>query len=296
MQLDVRHLQLIRAIADEASVTRAGNRLHLSQPALSRQLRDAEERLGLDLFYRQKRKMVLTPAGEELLASARTILEQLERVENRLRGVAVGSEGVLRIASECHTCYRWLPAKFAAFRARHPRVDLRVIASATPNPFEALLDGTIDLAIASSTVTDGRFVTTPLFRDELVVVVSPEHPAARRRRFHPRDFEGEHLFVYNLPLDRNRIAREVLIPNSVTPASVTQIQLTEGIVEMVKAGLGIAVLARWAVARELDAGDVIGIPLAPQRMRRRWSAVRRKADATPQYVADFIQLAAKIRT
>ena len=90
-KLDLRHLQLVRAIAEEGSVTRAGLRLHLTQSALSHQLRDAEERLGVRLFERVGRRLLLAPAGERLLRSARTVLEELERAEEE-----VGRKGTAR--------------------------------------------------------------------------------------------------------------------------------------------------------------------------------------------------------
>src|ERR1700733_10121275 len=85
MNLEIRHLKLIAAIADTGSMTRAGNRLHLTQSALSHQLRDAEETLGSRLFVRQRGKMTLTAAGERLLRSARTVIEELDRAEKEIR-------------------------------------------------------------------------------------------------------------------------------------------------------------------------------------------------------------------
>src|SRR5215510_1751691 len=108
MNLEIRHLKLLVAITEEKSVTKAGERLHLTQSALSHQLRDIEERLGAPLFLRVKRRMVPTPAGERLLASARGILERVEETERAIRRGA--GEGLIRIAVECYTCYHWLPA------------------------------------------------------------------------------------------------------------------------------------------------------------------------------------------
>ncbi len=96
MKLELRHLKLIRAIADEGSVTKAGNRLFLTQSALSHQLRDAEEKLGVPLFTRQNKKMILTPAGERLLKSAHTILDELVRAEEDVKQISLKREGSLR--------------------------------------------------------------------------------------------------------------------------------------------------------------------------------------------------------
>src|SRR4030095_9896073 len=111
MNLEVRHLKLVEAIAETRSVTRAGERLHLTQSALSHQLRDIETRLGTPLLLRLNRRMVPTPAGERLLESARTVLAHLRGTEEEIRGMGKKEgEGLLRLAIECYTCYHWLPA------------------------------------------------------------------------------------------------------------------------------------------------------------------------------------------
>src|SRR5262245_44861587 len=109
MILELRHLRLVLAIAEEGSVTRAGPRLHLSQSALSHQLLDLEKRLGVGLFERVGKRMVLAPAGERLLTSARGVLDEVERAEEEIRAAALGQRGVLRLTTQCYTVYHWLP-------------------------------------------------------------------------------------------------------------------------------------------------------------------------------------------
>ena len=112
MNLEIRHLKLIAAIADTGSMTRAGNRLHLTQSALSHQLRDAEETLGTRLFVRQRGKMTLTAPGERLLRSARAVIEELDRAEKEIRdtnGSVNAERGLIRLSTECYTVYHWLP-------------------------------------------------------------------------------------------------------------------------------------------------------------------------------------------
>ena len=118
MDLEVRHLKLIAAVADYGGLTQAGHRLHLTQSALSHQLRDIEDKLGLRLFLRMRKKMPLTPAGERLLRSARLVLDEMRRAEEDLRQTASGREGVLRLSTECNTCYHWLPSRLRLFRRR----------------------------------------------------------------------------------------------------------------------------------------------------------------------------------
>src|SRR3954467_3027379 len=97
MDLEIRPLQLVSAVADLGSLTRAGDRLHLTQSALSHQLRDIEGRLGAALFLRVGKRLVLTPAGERLLASARDVLQRLDQTERDIRQMGKDRAGVLRL-------------------------------------------------------------------------------------------------------------------------------------------------------------------------------------------------------
>ena len=120
-------------------MTRAAERLHLSQSALSHQLSELEADLGTSLFRRLPREMVLTGPGERLLRSARVVLSELQGAERDLSGLSTSGEGTLRITTECYTCYHWLPASVRPFEALYPRVDVQIVVEATRRPIEALL-------------------------------------------------------------------------------------------------------------------------------------------------------------
>jgi LysR family transcriptional regulator for metE and metH len=291
VDLEIRHLKLVQAIAEEGGVTRAGARLHLTQSALSHQLRDAESRLGVPLFLRLNKKMVPTPAGERLLASGRGVLEQLQRAEDEVRRIATEREGALRIAVECYTCYHWLPSLLAAYRDSHPHVDVQIAVEETGRPIQALLEGRLDLAVISDPPSDRRIRVRPLFEDEMVVVVAPGHPLAERPYVRPEDFADQHLYIYSTPEDSTTIQR-VLVPAGVAPRQVSQAQLTEAIVELVKAGLGISVMARWAVAPHLASGALRALPLTRKGYTRKWSAARLRTRSSPAYLTAFEDLLA----
>jgi len=163
MDLEVRHLQLVAAVADVGSLTRAGDRLQLTQSALSHQLRDIEERLGAALFLRIGRRLAPTPAGERLLESARDILDRLRQAEDAIRHLGQQRAGVLRITTECTTCYHWLPPLLTTYRGRFPAVEVRIDVEATSRPVQRLLDGAIDLALMSTPIRDRRLASRPVF-------------------------------------------------------------------------------------------------------------------------------------
>lgn len=291
MNLEVRHLKLIEAIAETGSITKAGNRLYLTQSALSHQLRDAEEKLGVALFVRLNKKMLLTPAGERLLSSAQTVLGEMKRAEEDIRQIALSREGILRISTECYTCYHWLPSLLKIFNREFPRIEVQIVVGATSDPLQALVDGKIDLALVSEHAKNGKLVYTPLFQDEFVVVMSTDHPLASRPYIKAEDFAREHLLVYT-SVTETLVFQKVLGPAGITPRQVSKVQLTEAILEMIKAGVGISVMARWAVAPQVEAGVVHVAPLTKKGLRRRWEAAMLKNKAAPAYLREFVKLLA----
>jgi LysR family transcriptional regulator, regulator for metE and metH len=289
VDLEVRHLRLVSAIADTGGLTRAGDRLHLTQSALSHQLRDIESRLGAALFLRVGKRLVLTPAGERLLASARELLERLQQTEHEIRQMGQERAGVLRLTTECYTCYHWLPPILTRYRRQFPRVEVRIDVNATPHPIEMLLGGKIDLALVSSRVRDRRLAVTPVFEDEQIVIASPSHRFARKTHVAVADMHGQTLFLYP-PKEDSRVLNEILLPAGAVPARVEEVQLTEAIVELVRAGLGVAVLARWAVRPMVASRRLVARPLTARGLHRRWSAVMPKDLARTDFVRGFIEL------
>ena len=292
LHLEVRHLKLVETVAKEGGLTKAANRLHVTQSALSHQLRDIEDKLGTPLFLRLNKKMLLTQAGERLLTSAPAVLDELKRAEEDIRQIALHREGILRISTECYTCYHWLPPVLKPFSREFPRVEVRIIAEATRRPIEALLDGRLDLAVTSTAIRNQKLIFKPLFKDEMVVIVSPDHPLASRPYVTAKDFASEHLLVYALPREELTIYQKVLIPAGVAPRHVSRVELTEAIIEMVKAGLGIGVMARWAVTPQVEAGTLRALPLSAKGFHRQWSAAMIRHKATPPYLLKFAELLA----
>jgi LysR family transcriptional regulator for metE and metH len=289
--LETRHLQLVLAVAEHGTLTQAARHLHLTQSALSHQLLQLEGRLRLPLFHRLGKRMVPTPAGERLLEAARRVLPELVGVEEELRGQAAGRSAVIRLSTECYTCYHWLPPVLAPFRAAYPGIEVRIVPEATRNPVAALLDARIDLGIVHSDEHDPRVRYFPLFRDEMVLVVAPWHPLARRASVGPQDLAGEHLIYYGLPRDTSSVVRDFLAQEGVTPARSSEIQLTEAILEMVKAGMGVTILARWAVQPHLEAGTLRAVRLGRSGLVRQWSAAVLDEEP-PAYLRKFIEMIA----
>ena len=290
MILEVKHLRLVEAVANYGTLTNAGKHLNLTQSALSHQLNDLERRLTTPLFHRVGRRLVPTLAGERLLEGAKRSLAILRHTEGSLKRIASGQEAVLRLTTECYTAYHWLPAILEEFARRCPKVDVQVVAEATRRPIEALLAGKIDVGIIYDAVVDDRIDCVPLFEDEMVVVMAPSHPFAHKPFVRAEDLADEHLLVYTPLSPDGLIMQRVLTPAGVQPRRVTAIQLTEAMLEMVRAGLGVSILARWAVQPHLASGMLRGIPVTQSGLRRQWSAAVLRQQAPPLYIREFCRL------
>jgi LysR family transcriptional regulator for metE and metH len=293
MDLEIRHLKLVHMIAREGGMTAASRRLFLTQSALSHQLREIENRLGTQLFLRVNRQMILTEAGRRIMITAQTVLAELERAEQEVRRLAEGREGSLRISTQCNTCYHWLPGLIQKFHKTHPGIDVQINVEATDDPFGALWNGKLDLALLYSIPGKKGLKVHPLFNDELVAILHPDHPLASRAFLHPRDFLAESLILYKTAPEQSYLFQKVLLPSGIFPSKVTFVMLTEAIIEMVKTGLGISVMSRWITAPYVREKTVRAVRVTKKGLVRKWIGASIDAPSTPQYVSEFTRLLAK---
>ena len=290
--LELRHLRLALAIEEEGGITRAGERLHLTQSALSHQLQEIETRLGTPLYLRVKKRLVPTEAGQKVVELARRLLGEVVELEEILRGHAAGRCGTLRLTTECYTCYDWLPPLLTRFEKRYPEVEVKIVVAATAAPLEALRRGEVDFAIVTGPVSGDRDLDFhDLFDDELLLAVGTGHRFAKRRFIRPADVVDERLLLYSNPAD-SKFCQLFLGRAGVTPREVMGVQLTEALVSMVKAGLGVSPFAGWAIEREVRRGDVVGVRLGERGMPRTWMAATRREKRPPAYLAEFAELIA----
>lgn len=289
--IEIRHLRLIVAIAEHGSLTSVARLLGLTQPALSHQLRDLEVGLRAPLFERTGKGMVLTPVGEQLARVARRVLGEVDTFERQVvDGEFTVARGRIRLATECYTAYHWLPPVLREFQDRWPKVELRVAPEHTDAPVTAIRRGALDMGIVYHRTSDDRVRLEPLFDDEMVVVTAPDHRFARAEYVAIDAIAKEHLFTYRSLASSSSIIRDILESADVQPMKTTQLQLTEGILELVAAGFGVAILAKWAVAPAIRTGVVQATRLGKKGYTRRWYAAVRASDVTPAYQFDLIEL------
>jgi LysR family transcriptional regulator for metE and metH len=288
MNLAIHHFSLVNTIVQEGTLTRAAEKLHLTQSALSHQLKELEKELGIPVFYRKGKKLQLSGEGARFLKSAQKILSELTVLENDMNHLKNGESGTLKIITQCYTAYHWLPGIIKNYKKISPGVDIHILSAATYLPLEYLVKGELDIAIIRNKMSNPVINYEPLFEDQLFVIVSAEHPLARKRNIKITDFEGEELFfAYNDPATGNVPVIETLLKqNQVKPKHIHRIHYTDAIIELVNANLGVSVLADWIVQPYLETKDIRAIKLPPEVSKRTWyAATCRQTPAINNFLA-----------
>lgn len=248
--LTLQQLYIIEKIVSEGNVTKASEKLNLSQSALSHQIRELETVSGLKIFDRIGKKLVLNDVGKRIVAGADQILPIVRQLEAELKELKSGKFETIRISTECYTCYHWLPKLFKEFNDDFPNVSVQIVAEATSRPMSYLDAGQLELAIVSKESADPKYNYQPLFSDELVLVTSSDHPLAiRNKPIEMAHLAEETLIVYRVGRNDDHISPDFV--SSIPAKKIMEIPLTEAIVEMVKFGIGVTIMTNWA-ARQYD--------------------------------------------
>lgn len=291
MSLRSQDLELVHCIAQTGSVTAAARQLHVSQSAVSQRLSNLQERAGIRFFERVEGRMRLTRAGECTAAAAERVAAELRAAEAEIEALLQSRNQELRITTECYTCYRWLPFVLREMRERHPSLTVDVVPEATDTPYESLLADNIDVALVSNTFADSRLAERKLFSDELLAIMSIDHPLAREQHLTPAQFADQTLILYTGK--RHAIVDKVLAPADVEPAGIIQVRITEAIVELARAGQGIAVIAAWAYDDFAERDGLTAVRITRNGFVRSWRAAINPR-CNEEYVNSFIECVSDI--
>jgi len=278
--MELRHLRYFATLARELSFTRAAQRLHVSQPPLSQQIRALEEELGTRLFERTSRRVELTAAGKVFVGYAEAILERVGQACSRARAVGAGQAGHLEIGLSGSLLLGPLPQLIAAYRRSFPGVAV-VLQEMTPAAqLAALRDRRIDISFSRTEVNDDSFASEPAWRDPVVVAVPRGHPLAARRRLELKDLADEEFVM--LRLDSSGFARylnECCVEAGFAPRASQQVVESQAIPSLVAAGLGVALVP--ASLQRVHRRGVVYRPLAGRAPRADVYAIRRRDDPSP---------------
>lgn len=292
--LEIRHLRTLVTLREAESLVEAAERLHLTQSALSHQIKDLEERLGLPLFARKSKPVRFTSAGLRLLRLADNILPQLRQTERDLQRLAGGQAGRLHMAIECHSCFQWLMPTIDQFRNAWPEVEVDFASGFFFAPLPALARGELDLVVTSDPREIAGISYVPLFAYEAMLAISNQHPLINRTHIEAADLKEETLICYPVDRDRLDIFTQFLDPAGVEPAAIRNAELTVMMMQLVASGRGVCCLPNWAIAEYLQRGYVSARPLGSGGLFGTLYAAVREDMLEMSYLQDFLLTAKDI--
>jgi LysR family transcriptional regulator for metE and metH len=274
--LEARDLRLVQAIDQAGGATRAAKQLGLSQSAVSHQLRGLEERLGLPLFRRQGQRLRITPAGQKLVELAAQVLLPLLQTELELRRGLFRERPKLRVATQCYTAYHWLPRALQALSTEHPEVELVLQTDPVGSAEEHLKDERSDLVLCVIPPSKASWSKVPLFKDELVLAVPRGHALARKKFVEGADLAGETLIQTTVSaIERERVIK-MLFGKHGGVRHVLRLPVTEAVLDLVQAGMGVSILAAFTLQQRIERGEIEAVRLTRRGFPRSWTGVFHK--------------------
>jgi DNA-binding transcriptional LysR family regulator len=259
--MELRQAWAFVTTADEGHVGRAATRLHVTQPTLSRQIAALERSLGVPLFDRTRRQLVLTPAGEVFLAGARELVRRADELTAAVRRAHRGELGVLRVGFVQSATFAALPRLLSRFRTAQPSVRVEVMAMTTLTQLAALADDRIDVGLLRPPVHEPDVLLRTLSHDELCVALPGGHPLADQPTVSLSDLAGESFVLYGReagPAVHDQIVGHCLAAGF-RPKIVQEAVDVQTIVALVAANLGVSLLI--APTPHTDEAAVVYRPL-----------------------------------
>ena len=262
------HLTAFHAVAETGSVTAAAERLHVSQPALTREIRELEERLAVPLFDRLPRGMQLTEAGQLLNEYATQIFRLAESGESAVGEFAGLKRGHLAIATSRTIGVYLLPPLVDAFRDQYPGVTLDLSVSNTEQVQEDVLSHRCQLGLIEGPYDTSVFDALPFGQDEIVVVAGPTHPLASRRRLNATALANTELILREPGSGTRQVVEQAYAARGLTLSPSCSIGSPEAIKRMLRLGRAVSWVPRLSVADELAAGTLIQLPVTDIHVTR----------------------------
>jgi DNA-binding transcriptional LysR family regulator len=288
--MDVRQLEMFLAVAEEGGFTRAGERLHVSQSAISRQIGLLEKELGGPLFNRDGRRVSLTHPGEILVRTANNLFREMQRLVEQLSDVHELRRGRLRLAGGMSVCMYVLPRLLKRYRRLHPAVDVRVSSGSSEMILRKLRGHEMDLALLTLPVIAKDLEVIPVLKEEMVVVTAPRHPLARKRVVDAREIGRFPLILYETGSRTRETIENFLREENVSADVAMETENAEIIKAMVGSGIGITVLSHATVAPDLRHKRLAFARIRGRKLYRETGWVYVKSDYVPRTVTEMLRV------
>jgi DNA-binding transcriptional LysR family regulator len=268
MNMNPASLRAFAAVAETGGFTAAARALGVSQPAVSRAVRDLERSVGFELLERAPKGIRLTRAGESFLLNAREVIGAMRSAEESVVALGGLGHGRLHIGASTTIATYVLPVFIGKFLEQHPAVDVRLDSAHTRGIAQMLLDYHLDIAITEAPVSHEKIQSRRWRTDHLVAVASPRHPLASRKRIPPSALAIELLLLRERESGTRAIVLAGLAAAGVMPGRTMEIDGPEAIKQIAAAGRGIAIVSRYTVVEQLELGRLVALDIPGLKITR----------------------------
>jgi DNA-binding transcriptional LysR family regulator len=289
MLFDLTDLRLLICIAEQKSLTRAAERMHLSLGATSARIKEMESRFGMRLLYRENKGVQLSPAGETLLRHAQQIMQQVERLKSEMQEYNNGIKGHIRIFANTTAVTEFMPQVLGRFLTRRPQVNVALEERLNHDIVRGVLEGTADIGIAAGPVQVSGIQVINFSTDRLVLATPTGHPLAQRQTSSFAETLGfAHIGLYEGSTLQHFLSRIVAETGQQLQLRI-QVRGFEAMCRMVEAGVGIGVLPYSAALRLAGTMKLALVELSDPWAVRERSVLVQDIDALPQYARELVE-------
>ena len=288
--MDLRQLEIIRAIADSGSFTAAGEKLHVSQSAISRQILLLEEELGEAVFHRIGRRIRITPAGESLLQLSHRVFQDLQDTVTAISDKQESLRGTMRLVGGMTVCLYVFPALLAEVRRIHPHLDLKITVGSAERSIAMLRSGGGDLGLLTLPVEASDLVSVPVLQEELLLVTYPTHPLAKKRQVQSAELNKQPFILFETGSITRRLVEQFFARERIEAEIVMETENVEIIKAMVRNGLGISIIPWQAAADDVRTRQLYCSRIAGQSLQRETGWLYPKMSRLPRPVSEVIRV------
>jgi len=286
--MDLRQLEILQAIAETGSFTACGRKLHVSQSAISRQILLLEEELGEPLFLRVGRQVRMTPAAESLVQLGQRVFLDVRETVGAITDRTRDLRGTLRLSGGMTVCMYVFPPLLKRLRRVHPQLDVRLTVATAGRSVQEIRGGRVDAGLLTLPVVESDLVTVPVLREELLLVTTPTHPLARRRKVAPRDLDGQPFVLFEVGSATRKVIDQFFATEKIEPTIVMDTENVEIIKAMVKTGMGVGIVPYQSVAREVRAGQFFCARIEGHELVRETGWVYARANRVPRVIHELL--------
>lgn len=288
--MDIRQLEMFQAVAEEQSFTRAGEKIHVSQSAISRQIKLLEEELGGVLLHRRGRRVSLTDAGELLLKTANRLFRDMQDVVWQISETHHLHRGKLRLGGGMTVCIYILPKLLKKYRSLYKHVDLRVTSGTSEAILRLLRNHEVDLGLLTLPIVEKDLEVIPVLKEEMVVVTAPGHPLTRRRLVRPDELAKHPLILFEPGSNTRKMLDHFFLEEHIPCDMAMETENVEIIKAMVANGIGVTIVPYAAVAKDVRAKRFAYSRIEDRKLFRETGWVYLKSDYVPRTISEMLRV------